>query len=110
MLALGDGGVRESIARASLGTFFEHCEPEALAEAVRGFDPLSIDPRACRSAAERFGAKRFRQQLERIVADAVRASAPRGHRSAGPSTGWRAYRGAARRPRRAVLPKSCLSP
>src|SRR5215211_5736082 len=78
VIALGEGGLRESVTEGVTGTFFEPCEPEALAQAVRRFDPLSIDPGACRAAAERFGAERFRERLERIVSEAVRAErAPR---------------------------------
>jgi glycosyltransferase involved in cell wall biosynthesis len=72
VVALGEGGVRESVVEGVTGTFFDRCDPAGLAEAVRRFDPLAIDPRACRAAAERFGAERFREQLKRIVADAVR--------------------------------------
>jgi glycosyltransferase involved in cell wall biosynthesis len=78
VIALGEGGVRESVVEGVTGTFFEPGEPEALAEAVRRFDPLSVDPGACRAAAERFGAERFREELKRIVGQAVRAErAPR---------------------------------
>ena len=66
------GGSRESVTEGITGTFFERCEPGALAEAVRAFDAPGIDPRACRAAAERFGAGRFCEQLKRIVAEAVR--------------------------------------
>ena len=52
--------MRESVTEGVTGTFFDRCEPEALAEAVLAFDALAIDPRACRAAAERFGAERFR--------------------------------------------------
>jgi len=72
VIALGQGGVRESVTEGITGTFFERCEPGALAGAVRAFDALGIDPRACRAAAERFGAGRFREQLKLIVAEAVR--------------------------------------
>ena len=72
VIAFGEGGVRESVAEGVTGTFFERCEPAALAEAVLRFDPLTIDPRACRAAAERFGAERFRERFVRIVAEAVR--------------------------------------
>jgi glycosyltransferase involved in cell wall biosynthesis len=84
VIALGHGGVRESVVEGETGTFFESSDPAALAEAVRRFDPLAIDPRACRAAAERFGAERFREQLKRIVAETVRAErAPRpGERAA----------------------------
>jgi glycosyltransferase involved in cell wall biosynthesis len=94
VIALDDGGVRESVVEGETGTFFAPCEPAALAAAVRRFDPLSIDPRACRSAAERFGAERFRGQLARIVAEAVRTErAPR-------PVDRPAYRGLAGVPRR----------
>jgi glycosyltransferase involved in cell wall biosynthesis len=76
VIALGEGGVRESVVEGVTGTFFGPCDPDALAAAVRAFDPLSTDPRACRAAAERFGAERFREQLKRIVAEAVRAERP----------------------------------
>jgi glycosyltransferase involved in cell wall biosynthesis len=96
VIALGEGGVRESVVEGVTGTFFERCEPDAVAAAVRGFDPLSIDPRACRSAAERFGAERFREQLRRIVAEVVGDERPArpGERSS--------FRGLAGVPRRRV--------
>jgi glycosyltransferase involved in cell wall biosynthesis len=94
VIALDARGVRESVVEGETGTFFAPCEPAALAAAVRRFDPLSIDPRACRSAAERFGAERFRGQLARIVAEAVRTErAPR-------PVDRPAYRGLAGVPRR----------
>jgi glycosyltransferase involved in cell wall biosynthesis len=71
VIALAEGGVRESVVEGVTGTFFEPCDADALAVAVREFDPLSVDPRACRVAAERFSADRFRAQLRRIVAQAI---------------------------------------
>jgi glycosyltransferase involved in cell wall biosynthesis len=76
VIALGEGGVRESVVEGETGTFFGPCHPAALADAVRTFDPLSVDPRACRAAAERFGVERFRAELERIVARAVSDERP----------------------------------
>jgi glycosyltransferase involved in cell wall biosynthesis len=76
VIALGEGGVRESVVEGETGTFFGPCHPAALADAVRTFDPLSIDPRACRAAAERFGVERFRAELERIVVRAVSDERP----------------------------------
>ena len=93
VIALGEGGVRESVTEGVTGTFFERCEPEALAEAVRAFDALAIDPRDCRAAAERFGAERFRAELGRIVAEAMRDDRA-------PRPGERSYRGLAGVPSR----------
>jgi glycosyltransferase involved in cell wall biosynthesis len=94
VIAVGQGGVRESVVEGETGTFFELSDPQALADAVRRFDPLAIDPRACRAAAERFGPERFRVELKRIVAETVHAErAPRPGERAG-------SRGLARVPRR----------
>jgi glycosyltransferase involved in cell wall biosynthesis len=79
VIAVGHGGVRESVVEGETGTFFERSEPEALAEAVQRFDPLAVDPAACRAVAGRFGAERFRERLRRVVDEAVgQDRAPRG--------------------------------
>ena len=78
VIALGAGGVRESVREGVTGTYYERDEPEALARAVEGFDPLGVDPAACVATARQFGTDRFRDQLRRIVAGAVEAErAPR---------------------------------
>jgi glycosyltransferase involved in cell wall biosynthesis len=78
VIALGAGGVRESVREGVTGAYYDRDEPEALAQVVRGFDPLAIDPAACVETARRFGTDRFRDQLRRIVAGAVEAErAPR---------------------------------
>jgi len=71
VIALDEGGVRESVTDGVTGAFFGPCEPEALIEVVRRFDPESVDPAACRAVAERFGAERFRGELARIVDAAI---------------------------------------
>jgi len=94
VIALAEGGVRESVTEGVTGTFFERCEPDALAAAVAGFDPAAIDPAACRAAAERFGADRFKASLTAIVADAVRDERPP---RPGDRTGSRGLAGVPRR-------------
>ena len=79
VIALGEGGLRESVVEGVTGTFFERCEPDALAEAVRRFDALAVDPAACRAAAERFSAGRFREQIKRIVSESVPREPVRRH-------------------------------
>lgn len=88
VIALDDGGVRETVTEGLTGTFFTPCEPATLAETVARFDPASVDPRDCRAAAERFGADRFRAELARIVAEAVAGDRP-------PRSSERPYRGLA---------------
>jgi glycosyltransferase involved in cell wall biosynthesis len=71
VIALESGGVLESVQAGATGAYYARSTPEALAEAVEAFDPETIDPRACRAAAERFGMLRFRSALRGIVAEAV---------------------------------------
>ena len=85
VIALGEGGVLESVTEGVTGTFYGANDPAVLAEAVARFDAASIDPRACRAAAERFGAERFRRKLRALVEEAVAGATP--HRRPGPGPG-----------------------
>ena len=76
VIALAEGGVTESVTEGLTGTFFEPNDPDALAEAVDRFDPLSIDPAVCVAAAERFSVPRFQRSLAAIVAEAVADERP----------------------------------
>jgi glycosyltransferase involved in cell wall biosynthesis len=73
VIALGSGGVLESVVAGMTGTYYPESTPESLAAAVASFDPDGIDPRACRDAAERFGIHRFQAALRGVVAEAVAA-------------------------------------
>jgi glycosyltransferase involved in cell wall biosynthesis len=73
VIALAAGGVRESVRAGETGAYYERDDPDALADVVAAFDPLSVDPAACVEAAERFGTVRFQEALRRIVAEAVAA-------------------------------------
>jgi glycosyltransferase involved in cell wall biosynthesis len=78
VIALGAGGVRESVREGVTGAYYELDDPGALARVVEGFDPLAIDPAVCVESARQFGSDRFIDQLRRIVANAVEAErAPR---------------------------------
>ena len=78
VVALAEGGVRESVLEGRTGVFYERSDPDALAKAIERFDPLAVDPLACVASARRFTAERFREELGRIVDAAVRGErAPR---------------------------------
>ncbi len=76
VIALGEGGVRESVQPGVTGAFYERNEPAALAETVLAFDTLAVDSAACRAAAERFSVPRFQNRLAAIVADATSDERP----------------------------------
>jgi glycosyltransferase involved in cell wall biosynthesis len=78
VIALGSGGVLESVREGATGAYYRSSNPEALAEAIARFDPFAFDPAVCVAAAQRFGIARFQAALRAIVDDAVAAErAPR---------------------------------
>jgi glycosyltransferase involved in cell wall biosynthesis len=87
VIALAEGGVRETVIEGETGVFYEEPTVEALCEAIAAFEPLAVDPAACVRNAERFDVARFRTSMKRVV-DAQLA-------------GDRSARGVRRRPRRA---------
>jgi glycosyltransferase involved in cell wall biosynthesis len=76
VIALHEGGARETVIEGVNGAFFDQPTVEALAEAVVRFDPLAIDPAACVRSAERFDVARFRQGMSAIVEEAVADDRP----------------------------------
>ncbi|HEU4979006.1 MAG TPA: glycosyltransferase [Solirubrobacteraceae bacterium] len=71
VIALGAGGVRETVLEGVTGTFFDAPEPEALAAALARFDALAVDPQACIENAARFDAAHFRHGLGRVIDGAL---------------------------------------
>jgi glycosyltransferase involved in cell wall biosynthesis len=84
VIALADGGVRETVVEGETGTFYDRPEPDALAAAVRRFDALAVDPAACVENAARFDVAHFRHGLSAVVERtlaAQRSDAPPRRRS-----------------------------
>jgi glycosyltransferase involved in cell wall biosynthesis len=71
VIALREGGARETVLEGRTGTFYEHSAPAALARAVAGFDAGAIDPAACVENAMRFDVARFRRGMAAIVDEAL---------------------------------------
>jgi glycosyltransferase involved in cell wall biosynthesis len=78
VIALGAGGVLESVVEGVTGAYYGESTPESLAAVVEAYDPTTVDPAACVAAAQEFGTERFQASLRAIVAEAVLAErAPR---------------------------------
>jgi glycosyltransferase involved in cell wall biosynthesis len=76
VIALREGGVRETVVEGETGAFFDVPEPGALAAAVRGFDALAVDPAACVENAGRYDVAHFRHGLRALVDLALEAERP----------------------------------
>jgi len=72
VIALREGGVRETVEEGLTGAFYDRPEPAALAAAVRAFDPLAVDPEACVANAQRFDVTHFRHGMAAVVEAALR--------------------------------------
>ena len=71
VIAYSAGGALDTVVEGETGVFFREPTPEALAAAVRAFDPDTVDPRACRANAERFAVEVFKGKLRRFIEDAL---------------------------------------
>jgi glycosyltransferase involved in cell wall biosynthesis len=71
VIAYAAGGALDTVIEGRTGAFFRTPTPEALAEAVRAFDPLVVNPQDCVENAARFDRAVFRERLSRFLADAM---------------------------------------
>jgi glycosyltransferase involved in cell wall biosynthesis len=69
VIALADGGARETVRDGETGVLYAPDDAGALASAVAGFDTLAVDSDACVANAARFATDRFREGLANVVED-----------------------------------------
>lgn len=81
VIALSEGGLLETVVDGSTGIFFETATVESLKDALRGFDPLAIDPAACVANAQRFSGDVFAGSIRRVVAESGGVRGDRGLRA-----------------------------
>jgi glycosyltransferase involved in cell wall biosynthesis len=87
VIALAEGGVRETVLEGLTGAFYDRPDPVALIAAVESFDALGVDPMACRENAERFDVGHFRHGLRALVAEACASERPARERRRRPARG-----------------------
>jgi glycosyltransferase involved in cell wall biosynthesis len=71
VIALCEGGVRETVLDGITGTFFDEPTPEDLVDAVRSFDAMAVDPAECARNADRFDVSHFQHGMRHVVEDAL---------------------------------------
>jgi glycosyltransferase involved in cell wall biosynthesis len=67
VIAYGGGGTLDTVIEGETGAFFSEMSPEALAKAVRDFDPGAVDPQTCIRSAARFDVRVFKRQLSEFI-------------------------------------------
>lgn len=71
VIALGRGGLTETVVDGVTGLFFHEQSAAALIAAIRGFERMRFDPRAIRARAEKFSAERFAAEFTAAVETAI---------------------------------------
>lgn len=71
VIAYAAGGALDTVIEGRTGFFFRSPTAEALAEAVRAFDPLAVNPQDCIENAARFDRAIFRERLSGFLAHAL---------------------------------------
>jgi glycosyltransferase involved in cell wall biosynthesis len=71
VIAYGVGGARETVRDGATGVLFDAQTPEAVADAIRRFESLQLDPAASRENARGFGRARFRAEMAAVIAAAA---------------------------------------
>jgi glycosyltransferase involved in cell wall biosynthesis len=72
VIAYGAGGALDTVIEGETGAFFHRQTSDALAEAVRAFDPDAMDPAACCANADHFDVSVFRNKLSRFIREELR--------------------------------------
>jgi glycosyltransferase involved in cell wall biosynthesis len=67
VIAYGAGGARETVKKGITGAYFYAQTPEAMALAMRAFDPGHFNPQAIRRHAEGFDTRKFQQVFHEYV-------------------------------------------
>jgi len=67
VIALNQGGVKETVIDGKTGLFFNERTPEALAEAVKKFEKMKFNPEDCINQAKKFSKKRFKKEIVEFV-------------------------------------------
>ncbi|MDX2271739.1 MAG: glycosyltransferase [Cyanobacteriota bacterium] len=70
VIALNQGGAKETIVPGQTGILFNQPTPEGLAQAILAFDQQAWDPQVIRRQAESFSHKRFVVETEQFVQQA----------------------------------------
>ena len=71
VIAFGAGGALDTVVEGKTGIFFHEPTPEALAAAVRSFDPEEVDPHVCAQNAARFDVSVFKRELTQFMEEVL---------------------------------------
>ncbi|MBI4080291.1 MAG: glycosyltransferase [Candidatus Levybacteria bacterium] len=72
VIAYRSGGVKESVIDGKTGVFFDELTDESLSKAIKKFQMVYFNSKVCQKQAEKFGKKRFQEEIEQFIARAIK--------------------------------------
>lgn len=72
VIAYYGGGFKETVIEGKTGLFFHESNANALVQAVKKFEKMKFDSKACRKHAEKFSKERFIKEIKTFVQKAVK--------------------------------------
>jgi len=67
VIALGEGGVLETVVEGKTGTFFAQETVESLVEVLKSFDPSKYKAKDCIAQAKKFSKEQFQKEFKKFV-------------------------------------------
>lgn len=67
VIALGEGGMLETVINGKTGVFFKEPTVESLIGAIKKFQKAKIKPEACITQAKKFSKERFKEKIKEFV-------------------------------------------
>ena len=67
VIALNQGGAKETVLEGETGIFFDNENPEAIASAIKKFPNIAWSPYKIREYALRFSKSRFKQEVKDFI-------------------------------------------
>lgn len=67
VIALNQGGVKETVVDGKTGIFFDQRSPESLAEAVLRFEKMKFKQEDCINQAKKFSKERFKKEMLQFI-------------------------------------------
>lgn len=67
VIALNQGGVKETVVDGKTGLFFDERTPESLAKAVKKFETMKFKSEDCINQAKKFSKERFKREMLQFV-------------------------------------------
>ncbi len=67
VIAYKSGGVQETVIDRETGLFYDELTTESLTNAIKKFERMKFDSRACQKQAKKFSKERFMKEIRRVV-------------------------------------------